>query len=182
MAVMKINQKVLKWRDMAERWSMQGVYPVPPALILAIIQMESAGNPTAKRAEPEALACAVRERRDDKIKVIADDEYKLKSVIDIFQTKAVKRGLSLKSFDYGKVESAFQGTVRQVITVKKGINKDKAKEIVSALKESKLKVQSQIMDDQLRMSSKDKDELQKVIALLKQRDFGIDLQFVNYRS
>ena len=71
MAVMKINQKVLKWRDMAERWSMQGVYPVPPALILAIIQMESAGNPAAKRAEPEALASAVRERRDDKIKVIA---------------------------------------------------------------------------------------------------------------
>ena len=119
---------------------------------------------------------------EDKIKIIADDDYKLKSVIDILQTKAVKRGLSLKSFDYGKVEAATHGTVRQILTIKKGIAKEKGKEIVAAIKESKIKVQAQIMDDQVRVAGKDKDDLQKVITLLKQKDFDIDLQFINYRS
>lgn len=119
---------------------------------------------------------------EDKIKVIADDDYKLTSVIDILRTKAVKRGISLKNLDYGKVEAASHGTVRQLITIKKGISKDKGKEIVAAIKESKLKLQAQIMDDQVRISGKDKDELQKAIALLRQRDFAVELQFVNLRS
>mgnify|MGYP003585167855 FL=1 len=119
---------------------------------------------------------------EDKIKVIADDDYKLTSVIDILRTKAVKRGISLKNLDYGKVEAASHGTVRQLITIKKGISKDKGKEIVAAIKESKLKLQAQIMDDQVRISGKDKDELQKAIALLRQKDFAVELQFVNLRS
>ncbi len=119
---------------------------------------------------------------DDQIKIIADDDFKLKSVIDILQTKVIKRGISLKSLDYGKIESAAQSTIRQIITIKKGISKEKAKEVVAAIKESKLKVQAQIMDDQVRVSAKDKDDLQNIIAKLKQGDFGIDLQFVNYRS
>ena len=119
---------------------------------------------------------------EDKIKVIADDDYKLTSVIDILRTKAVKRGISLKNLDYGKVEAASHGTVRQLITIKKGISKDKGKEIVAAIKDSKLKLQAQIMDDQVRISGKDKDELQKAIALFRQKDFAVELQFVNLRS
>jgi uncharacterized protein YajQ (UPF0234 family) len=116
------------------------------------------------------------------IKIIADDEYKLKNIIDILEAKAIKRGVSLKSFEYGKFEPAAQGTVRQLVTVKKGISKEKGKEVVAAIKETKLKVQAQIMEDQVRVSGKNKDDLQKVIAKLKQTDIDIDLQFVNFRS
>lgn len=118
----------------------------------------------------------------DVITIIADDDYKLKSVIDILQTKAVKRQISLKNLDYGKVESASLGTVRQAVTVKKGISKEKAKEVVAAIKDTKLKVQAQIMENQVRVSAKSKDDLQAVINKLKAIDLQIDLQFVNYRS
>ncbi len=116
------------------------------------------------------------------VKVLGDDDFKLKSIIDIFQTKIIKRGISLKSLDYGKVEPAAQGTVRQVITIKKGINKEQGKAIVSAIKAAKLKVQAQIMDDHVRVSGKNKDDLQQVMGILKQADFGLALQFVNLRS
>jgi uncharacterized protein YajQ (UPF0234 family) len=116
------------------------------------------------------------------IKIITDNDYRLKSIIDILQTKIVKRGVSLKNLDYGKIETAAQGTVRQIIQIKKGINKDKAKEIVSTIKATKLKVQAQVMEDQVRVSSKNKDDLQQVIAELKESDFGIALQFINFRS
>ena len=119
---------------------------------------------------------------DTEIRILADDEYKLKNVIDILQTKAIKRGISLKNFDYGKMETASQSMVRQSITLKKGIQKEKAKEIVAAIKNMKLKVQGQIMDDQVRVVGKDKDDLQRVIGELKLKDFGVDLQFVNFRS
>lgn len=119
---------------------------------------------------------------DDTIKVLGDDDFKLTSIIDILQTKMAKRGISLKNLDYGKIEPASKGAVRQIITIKKGISKEKGKEVVAAMKESKLKLQAQIMDDQVRVSGKDKDELQKAIALLKQKDFGVELQFVNFRS
>ena len=117
----------------------------------------------------------------EQIKVIADDDYKLKSVIDILQTKAVKRGISLKCFDYGKIEDAAQGTIRQMVTIKKGIDRDHAKKIISTIKNSKLKVQAQIMEEHVRVSGKNKDDLQAVIALLKETDLGIAVQFVNYR-
>jgi hypothetical protein len=116
------------------------------------------------------------------IKIVGDDDLKLRNIIDILQNKVIKRGISLKNLDYGKVESAFQGTVRQTVTIKKGISKEDGKEVVAAIKNLKLKVQAQIMDDQVRVSAKDKDELQTVIAKLKQVPFKVDLQFINFRS
>jgi len=114
--------------------------------------------------------------------VISDDEYKLKSVIDILQSKLVKRGVPVRNLSYGKVESALAATVRQRITLQQGIPTDKAKEIVKAIKEAKLKVQGSIQADQVRVSGKSRDDLQTAIALLKSKDFGIELQFDNYRS
>lgn len=122
------------------------------------------------------------ELEGDTIKVTSDDEYKLGAVIDILQSKVIKRGIDLKSLDYGKVETAGGGTVRQLITIKQGISKEKGKEVVAAIKNSKLKVQAQIMDDQVRVTGKNKDDLQQVIQLLKEGDFDQPLQFTNFRS
>ncbi len=121
------------------------------------------------------------EEKDKKLTVVSDDEYKLKAVLDILKTKCVKRNVSLKALNYGKVEEALGGTVRQVITIQSGIPSEKAKEISKEIRDAKFKVQTQIQGDQVRVLSKSKDELQATIALLKQKDFGIDLQFVNYR-
>jgi len=121
------------------------------------------------------------EEKDKKIVLISDDEYKIKSVIDILQTKLVKRGVSLKALKYDKVEPATGGTVRQVITLQQGIPVEKAKEIVKIIKDTKLKVQAQIQGEQVRVAGKSRDDLQGVIALLRGKDMGIDLQFVNYR-
>ncbi len=119
--------------------------------------------------------------KDSFLQVAADDDYKLKAVIDILKGKCVKRHVSLKAFTYGKVESALGGTVRQRIVIQNGITDEQAKAITKSIKESKLKAQAQIQDDHVRVQSKSKDILQTVIVLLKERDFGIDLQFVNYR-
>jgi len=114
--------------------------------------------------------------------IVSDDEYKLKSVIDILQNKLVKRGVPIKNVSYGKVEAALSGTVRQRLTLQQGIPTDKAKEIVKSIKDSKIKVQASIQADQVRVSSKSRDDLQSVITLLKGKDFGLELQFDNYRS
>ena len=111
----------------------------------------------------------------------SDDEYRLKSVLDILQGKLVKRKISLKSLTYGKVESALSGTVKQVITLQQGIPVDKAKEIVKIIKGEKLKVQSEIQKDQVRVRAKKIDDLQAVISLLKEKDLGIHMEFINYR-
>jgi len=111
----------------------------------------------------------------------SDDEYRLKSVVDILQGKLVKRKVSLKSLTYGKIESAFSGTVKQSITLQQGIPVDKAKEIVKIIKGEKLKVQSEIQKDQVRVRAKKIDDLQAVIALLKEKDLGIHMEFINYR-
>jgi uncharacterized protein YajQ (UPF0234 family) len=118
----------------------------------------------------------------DALVVISDDEYKLKSVIDILQTKLVKRGVPVKNLTFGKIEPALAGTVRQRLSLQQGIPTDKAKEIVKAIKDSKIKVQAAIQSDQVRVSGKSRDDLQSVIALLKGKEFGIELQFDNYRS
>lgn len=110
------------------------------------------------------------------------DEYKLKAVNDVLQQKLVKRGVPLKALDYGPVESALGGTARQRVTMQQGIPIEKAREIVKAIKDSKKKVQASIQGDTVRVSGKDRDTLQEIIALLRQRDFGIDMQFTNYRS
>jgi uncharacterized protein YajQ (UPF0234 family) len=113
--------------------------------------------------------------------VLADDDYKLKSVLDILQTKLVKRGVSLKAIVYGSPEQALGGLIRQKLTLQQGIPQEKAKEIVKTIRETKFKVQSQIQGDQVRVSSKSKDELQSVITFLREKDFGVPIQFTNYR-
>ena len=115
------------------------------------------------------------------ITLISDDEMKLKSVIDILQTKLVKRGVSLKALTYGKIEPAAGNTVRQLITLQQGIPQEKAKEIVKLIKDTKLKVSAEIQKDQVRVKAKKIDNLQAIMAKLKEKDFGIALQFANYR-
>jgi cyclic-di-GMP-binding protein len=110
------------------------------------------------------------------------DEYKLKAVTDILQQKLVKRGVPLKGLTYGAVEPAAGSTVRQKITMQQGIPIEKAREIVKTIKNSKKKVQASIQGDLIRVSGKDRDSLQEIIAMLKQQDFGIDMQFTNYRT
>ncbi len=112
----------------------------------------------------------------------AVDEYKLKAVNDVFQAKLVKRGVPLKGLTYAAIEPAAGGTAKQRITMQQGIPIEKAREIVKVIKTSKKKVQASIQGDLVRVSGKDRDSLQEVIALLKQQDFGIDMQFTNYRS
>lgn len=111
----------------------------------------------------------------------SDDEYKLKSVVDILETKLVRRGVSVKSMDYGTVEPAAGATVRQVVKIQQGIPSEKAKEIVKAIKDRKLKVQASIQADQVRVAGRIKDQLQEAMAVLKAHDFGLPLQFTNYR-
>ena len=112
----------------------------------------------------------------------AEDETKLRNMNDILQSKLVKRGISLKALDYQKVEPAAGGTVRQVVKIQQGIPTDKAKEVVKFIKDGKYKVQASVQGETVRVSGKDRDTLQEVIAALKGNDFGIDMQFDNYRS
>ncbi|HIE64956.1 MAG: YajQ family cyclic di-GMP-binding protein [Nitrospira sp.] len=119
---------------------------------------------------------------NEKVLIISSsDEFKLKAVNDILQSKLLKRGISLKALVYEKIEQALGGTARQKITLQQGISQEKAKAVGKAIRDSKLKVQSQIQGEHLRVSGKSKDDLQEVMALLKSKDFDIDLQFENYR-
>ncbi len=124
---------------------------------------------------------------DQKAKTVTfwvSEEAKLDAMKDIFQTKCVKRGISLLSFEYKDVEPAFGGSVRQVAVVQAGISKEKAKEIIAAIKESKLKVQAQIQDEQVRVTGKNRDDLQSTIGLLreKQNKIQVPMQFGNFRD
>jgi uncharacterized protein YajQ (UPF0234 family) len=121
------------------------------------------------------------ELQGEEIAVASVDEFKLKAVRDVLEERLVKRGVPLKALTWGSVDHALGGTVRQRITLQKGIPTDKAREIVKLIKGAKLKVQAAIQGDQLRVSGKNKDELQGVIRLLKGTDLGIDMQFTNYR-
>ena len=136
---------------------------------------------TAQRYDLKGSAAGI-EQKDKELTLTANDEFGLKAVTDILQTKLVKRGVSLKSLEYGPIEPATKGTVRQVVTIRQGIASEKAKEIVKAIKDSKLKVQVAIQGEQLRVSGKKKDDLQAAIALLRGADFGIPLQFTNFRG
>jgi hypothetical protein len=118
----------------------------------------------------------------DAIRIITDDDFRLKAVVDILQSKCIKRGISLKALQYGKAEPASGGLIRQLVTLQQGISKEKGKEIIALVKETKLKVQAQIMEDQVRVTGKNRDDLQDVIQLLKGKDLGIELQFVNFRE
>jgi uncharacterized protein YajQ (UPF0234 family) len=121
------------------------------------------------------------DKKEAKLTLFSDDEQKLKSVVDVLESKLTRRGISLKSLDFKAVEPGEGGTVRQPVALKQGIVSDKAKEMVKAIKETKLKVQASIQGDQLRITGRSKDDLQAVIQFLRGRDFGLPLQFVNYR-
>jgi len=119
---------------------------------------------------------------DDAIQLASANEYKLEAVKEILGQKLVKRGVSLKNMTYGKLEPAAGQSVRQKISLQQGIPSEKAKEIVKLIKDAKKKAQASIQGDTVRVSSKDRDELQSIIALLRGRDMGVDLQFTNYRT
>jgi len=118
---------------------------------------------------------------EESLKIIAEDDFRLKSVIDVLQTKLVRRQVPIRNLDYGKIEEASGGMVRQIVGLKQGIEVDTARQIVKDIKGLKLKVQAQIMDDQIRVSGKSRDDLQLVIEFLKKQDYKLELQFTNYR-
>ena len=119
---------------------------------------------------------------ESELVLVSDDEYKLNALIEILQQKLVKRKVPLKALSYGKIESALGATLRQRVGIQQGIPTEKTKEIVRLIRDTKLKVKSTIQGDSVRVSSRDRDTLQDIIALLKEKDFGIDIQFTNYRS
>jgi hypothetical protein len=118
----------------------------------------------------------------DEMVLLSDDEFKMKSLIDILQLKLVKRQVPLKGLVYGSIESAAGGAVRQTISLQQGIPVEKAKEIVKAIKDSKLKVQAAIMGDYVRVSSASRDTLQEVMQMLRGQEFGVHMEFSNYRT
>jgi hypothetical protein len=149
-------------------------------------EVKNAVDQTAKEVSQRfdfkgSLSAVSLDEKDKSITLTSDDEYRLNSLNEIFQAKMVKRGISLKSLTYAKLEQALGGTVRQKVSLQQGIPSENAKEIVKEIKGSKLKVQASIQGDQVRVSGKNRDDLQTVIQLLKGKDFGIDMQFTNYR-
>jgi cyclic-di-GMP-binding protein len=116
-----------------------------------------------------------------KITLISDDELKMRNVVDVLRGKAVRRGVDVKAFEFGAIEPAAGGTVRQIVTLRSGIPKDQSKALMEQIKALRLKVTAQYQDEQIRVSGKNKDDLQKVIAALRSMDFERPLQFVNYR-
>ena len=118
----------------------------------------------------------------DNLKLLADDDFKLRSVVDILKTKLVNRKVPVKNLVFGKEEQASGGAIRQSVKIQQGIETEKGKQIAKDIKTLNLKVQAQIMEGQVRVSGKNKDDLQTVIQFLKSKDYGVELQFVNYRS
>jgi uncharacterized protein YajQ (UPF0234 family) len=122
------------------------------------------------------------EQAAEELVLVSDDEGKLVSLKDILETKLVKRKVSLKALDYGKLEQASGGTVRQKVKIVQGIEVEKAKEIVKTIKDAKVKVQASIQSDQVRVVGRSKDDLQRAMTLVRETDYGIPLQFTNYRG
>lgn len=121
------------------------------------------------------------ERKENEITINTLDEMKLDNMVDIFEAKLIKRGVSPKSFEYGKVESSLGGRVKQIVKIRAGIEKEQAKKITSLIKDKKLKVQASIQGDSVRVTGKNKDDLQTVIQAIKEADFEFAVQFTNYR-
>ncbi|MDD9270357.1 YajQ family cyclic di-GMP-binding protein [Paenibacillus sp. GCM10023248] len=117
----------------------------------------------------------------DQLVVTSDDEFKLQNVLDILHAKMTKRGISIKNLDYSKVEPAAGSTVRQKISMKQGVDQENSKKINTLIRDSKLKVKTQVQGDQIRVTGKSRDDLQAVIALLRKADIPLDLQFVNLK-
>lgn len=151
-----------------------------PEVVNAVAQAQ---KEIVQRFDLKGTAAGLELKEKEKQLVLtADDDFGLRAVNDVLQGKLVKRNVPLKALVYGTPEPAAKGTARQVVTIQQGIETEKAKEIVKAIKEAKLKVQAAIQGDQVRVSGKKRDDLQAVISLLKQRDFGLPLQFSNYRN
>lgn len=147
-------------------------------------EMTNAVNQTSKeiaqRYDFKGSTASI-ELETDSLKILAEDEYKLETIVDMLMARMAKRGVSLKCLNRGKIEAATKGSVRQNIKIEKGISKEKGKDVVAYIKTLKLKVQAQIQEDQVRVTGAKKDDLQMVIQALKDKDFGIDLQFINFR-
>jgi uncharacterized protein YajQ (UPF0234 family) len=120
--------------------------------------------------------------KENKLVLTSADDFKIKAVRDVLEGKLIKRQVPLKGLSYGNIDPAAGSTVRQTVTLQQGISTEKAREIVKVIKDSKKKVQASIQGDLVRITGKDRDTLQEIIALLRGRDFGIDMQFTNYRS
>ena len=148
-------------------------------------EVSNAVNQTTKeiqqRYDLKGTMCEVVLEKTAITLTVADD-MKLRAVTDILQSKLHRRGVPLKALSYGNVEPAAGGALRQRISLQQGIPIDKAREIVKLVKETKLKAQAQIQEDQVRVSGKNRDDLQAVIALLREKDLGIAIQFINYRT
>lgn len=164
---------------MAQDFSFDIVSKINPQELDNAINMSM--KEISQRFDFKGSVSDIKNEEYKKIAIVSDDEFKLRNVIDILQNKLIKRGVSLKFLDYGKVESSLGGSVKQEITLKQGIPQEKAKQINNIIKEKKLKVQSQIQGDQIRVASKSKDDLQLVIQTLRAANLDIELQFVNYR-
>lgn len=122
-------------------------------------------------------------KKDGTFTLLVDDDYKLKALVDVLESKLIKRGVPIRNLNYAEPEPAFGSKIRQKVTLQQGIETEKGKEIVKAIKAGGFKkVQAQIQDDQVRVQSPSIDELQRVMAMLKQQDFGVELQFANFRS
>lgn len=149
-------------------------------------EVNNAINQTVKeitqRFDFKGTKSTVEIENGNAIKIVTEDDTRMRNIVDILQSKFIKRGVAIKNLEYGKVEPAAGGMVRQSIKVKQGIDADIAKKITKDIKNMKLKVQATLQDDQIRVSGKKIDDLQAVIAFLKGQDYGVELQFSNFRS
>lgn len=149
-------------------------------------EVENAINQAAKEISTRfdfrgSISRVEFDKKETSLMLYSDDEGKLKSVVDILQNKLIKRNVSLRALSFASVEPAEKGTVKQSVKIKQGIPTEKAKEMVKVIKDSKLKITPSIQSEQIRITSKSKDELQSAMSFLRAKDFGLDLQFANYR-
>ena len=157
--------------------------------VVSKVDLQEVANAVAQASKKIATRFDFRgsastvELRDKELEIVlvSDDDHKMKSVVDILQTKLVRRGVAVKALEFGRIEPAAGGTVRQVAKIQQGIPSEKAKEIVRAIKDRKLKVQASIQADQVRVAGRSKDEPPTAMAVGRERDFGLPLQFTNYR-
>lgn len=162
---------------------------MPSFDIVSVVDMQEVDNAVNQavkeinqRYDFKGSKTEVSLEKDGTIRLQTEDEFRLKAVVDVLQSKCVRRGVSLKALQYGKAEPASGGRVRQVVTIQQGISKEKGREIVALVKETRLKVQSQIQEEQVRVTGKNIDDLQEVIRVLKEKELGVEMQFVNFRS
>lgn len=136
----------------------------------------------AQRYDFKGSKAEIQWDKKGEIILVAEDDFKMKALTDLLQTKMVKRGVSLKNATYGKIEGVMGSSIRQKITLQQGIPTEKAKEVVKLIKDMKLKVQPQIQDEQVRVTGKKRDDLQEAIAVVRKADFGMDVEFENFRD